>query len=171
MTCARPGGCQQPLGCAGIESCWWERRKDRKPAPSRYWEAQAPARLISRLRSRDPRYLERIEPGFWKMRLVRGGPEIPACIRWIHTTHEPGEPNNAMERSPFLAAFIAGEPVELLRVWDWRSDPITEADHNFRVAEAEWARAGAHTYARSEPLANPRKPVDWLTCNLKRRTG
>jgi hypothetical protein len=124
--------------------------------------------LISRLRAGNPRYLDQPAPGFWLMRLVKGGPLVPACIQWIHTTHEPGEPENAMERSPFLAAFLAGKPVDLDRVSTWAKEgTLDEPEYRFRLKEmVEWAMPGRDTYARKVAVARPYEKIDPMQCEL-----
>jgi len=102
--------------------------------------------------------MDKPEPGHWLVRLVKGGPSVPACIRWCETTVEPGEPSNLMHgtRYRFLAAFINGDPVPLDRVWLTRGTPIDRAEHDFRVADTNWAM----TNAPAEPAARPTERVD-----------
>lgn len=104
------------------------------------------------------------QPGFWLIRTVKGGPRVAACIKIVCTTAEPGQPDNDMHgtRSPFLAAFVLGEPVDLDRVWLTRGEPITEHEHDFRVRDAAWVRQ----YRPSEPMAQPHKPIDLLQAPL-----
>lgn len=97
--------------------------------------------------------------GYWLVRLRKGGPRVPAAIRWIHTTHEPGRPSNKMERSPFLAAFIMDDPVSLDEVVFARKiETISEEEYQYRVALGHWTAE----HAPDEPLANPRRPIDLL---------
>lgn len=109
-----------------------------------------------------PRRMDKPECGYWLVRQIKGGPRTPASIQVVHTLYEPGEAGNRMERSPFLAAFIAGEPVALDEVWLRRGDPITKEDYEFRVADLRWSRE----HAPDEPQANPRKAVDLLQATL-----
>lgn len=102
------------------------------------------------------RQIERAQEGHWRLRMTKGGPLVAACIKRVQTVCEPGNESNAMERSPFLAAFIDGESVAMERVWHYRGDPITEAEHDFMVAEAAWCRANAP----EEPAAQPTRRVD-----------
>lgn len=98
------------------------------------------------------------EPGYWVIRLVKGGPPAPACIRWVETLHEPGLPENVMERSRFLAAFILEEPADLDAVWRARQrEEITEGDYRFRVDDQRWAKG----FKPREAIARPRQRVDW----------
>lgn len=109
-----------------------------------------------------PRHASQPEPGYWLVRLVKGGPRVPAAIRIVHTTREPGEESNRMDRSPFIAAFIAGDPVSIDDVWHRRGEPITEADYNFRVADVRWAQQ----HASDEPQTQPRKKIDLMQAKL-----
>lgn len=104
------------------------------------------------------------QEGYWLIRLVKGGPRVPACIRYMETIVEPGEPGNRMDgtRPRYLAAFVNGEPVALDRVWLSRGDAISEAEHDFRVADAAWAAE----HAPDEPAANPTTPIDHLLIPL-----
>lgn len=101
-----------------------------------------------------------IEPGYWLIRL--GGyktPAVPACIRWVHTTHEPGLPENVMERSRFLAAFIKDEPVGFDEVLGRHLEKeITADEYRYHVDNARWAKA----YAPREAMTRPRQRVDWF---------
>jgi hypothetical protein len=105
-----------------------------------------------------PRQLGRPEVGFWRLRLVKGGPLVAACIRWCETDAEPDEPSNDMAgtRSPFLAAFINDQPVDMDRVWHYRGEPIDEATYRFMVADAAWAAV----HAPADPAARPHERVN-----------
>lgn len=107
--------------------------------------------LISRLRARDPRYQTQPEPGYWLMPAVKGGHPMPACIVWVETTCEPGEPDNKMERSRFLAAFLAGAVVDLDRVALWKKDPISAQEYRFQMADL----AHAKEHRPTDPKARP----------------
>lgn len=108
-----------------------------------------------------PRRIDRPEPGFWLVRLVRNGPPVPAAIMWVQTTHDPvtGEP---MDRSRFLAAYIDGKPTSLDDVWLRRGTPIDQREYEFRVADAEWVRQNAP----NEPAANPTRRINPITAPL-----
>lgn len=81
----------------------------------------------------EARVIGQPQPGYWLVRLVRGGPPVPAAIMRVQTTSDP-ETGEAMERSPFLAAFIAGEPADLDAVWHRRGTPIDRAEYERRLA-------------------------------------
>lgn len=90
--------------------------------------------------------------------MTKGGPFVAAAIQWVHTTFEPEEPSNKMlgTRSPFLAAFLDGNPVSLDEVWHRKGDPITKAEYDYMVANAAWAKE----HAPHEAIATPRKQLD-----------
>ncbi len=104
----------------------------------------------------EQRQIDKPMPGYWMIRLAKGAPEVPACIEYEQTTHEPGNPENVMERSAVLTARIRGEVVPIDRVWLRRGRTITKAEHDFQVADARWAER----HAPAEPKANPDKPID-----------
>lgn len=108
------------------------------------------------------------EPGFYKVRLVRKGPEMP-CIIW-----EDGAPPAWLEDPPttrtlvpgigFLSHFIPclEKPRDLLDLWPG-TRPIPEAECRHLVADAEWQR----DFAPHMPLANPLRPVERAGLDLE----
>lgn len=107
----------------------------------------------------ESRELNNPKEGYWLIRLAKGGPLVPASIQRIHTTFEPGNPQNEMDRSPFLAAFINGNPVSLEEVWHRKGQPISKEEYLFQLADSAWVR----DYAPNDPKANPKKAVDFST--------
>jgi hypothetical protein len=108
------------------------------------------------------RQIDAPQPGFWMIRLVKGGPEVPARIFRHVTTHEPGAPGNAMERPSFLVAEIAGEPVDLDDVWLRSGREITQAEYQFQVAD----HAHAREWRPRDAKANPRHAIDLMATAL-----
>ena len=100
--------------------------------------------------------------GWWLMRAVKGGPEVPASIQWERTECEPGEVSNRMDRSPILTARIAGDVVSWDRVWNWTKREIDEPEYLFRLADAEWAKR----HRPELPAANPRKKLDLMQAEI-----
>ena len=103
---------------------------------------------------RETRIIGQPEPGWWMVRLVRGGPEVPAAILRVEVADEPGNPRQ--DRSSYLAAFIGGEPVALSDVWERKGRTITEAEYKFQLADARWAKA----HAPHEPKADPTRQIE-----------
>jgi len=108
------------------------------------------------------RNIDRPAPGFWMIRAVKHGPELPARIAWHRTACEPGNEANAMDRPAFLFAEIAGEPAELDDVWLRRGRPITESEYRFQVADHAHARA----YRPDDAKAQPYRAVDLMAVAL-----
>jgi hypothetical protein len=119
-------------------------------------------------------WVSRADPprtGFWLARVRVGpgkyGPLVPAAIVIEHTTCEPGE-DNPMDRSPFYAAYLAGEPVS---VWTLLQrthtaperfvrleQEITAAEYRYRLADMMHAKE----FRPDEPTGKPKDAVDWL---------
>ncbi len=108
---------------------------------------------------REPRRIDKPEPGLWAVRLRSRAVEVGARIFWCE--HEPGEPGNLLEQ-PFLDAEINGERVPPSRVWERRGRAITTAEYRWMIADRKWAAA----HAPHEPAATPHQPVDWLTAPI-----
>ena len=102
--------------------------------------------------SRSMRVLIRPNPGFYVMRLLRGGPLIPALIyrRCPMVVPQPsalGGPHpddwcRPLDRSPQYRAQIDGKLVTVDRVWTARSlRSISPAEYQFRMGTLrQWAQ-------------------------------
>jgi hypothetical protein len=101
-------------------------------------------------------------PGYWLMRFVRLGPWVPCAIMRLRTQHEPGNEDNKMERSPFLAAYISGEVVALEDIAHRRGRRIAPEEYWQAVGEIQRARA-RNEY---DPRLHPRKPVNLGAINV-----
>lgn len=111
-----------------------------------------------------------VKPGYWMVRARLGprqyGPLSPAAIIKLHTRYEPGDPDNVMDRSPFYAAFLAGEPID---IWSIQFSAHTQGKAILRI-ERELTRreydrlvgqiAEARRWDRYLPMALPfQKPA------------
>lgn len=111
------------------------------------------------------RNISRPEPGWFLLRLVKGGPLVGACI-----TYEPSRDpvtDEPCDRSWWWSAWINGELVgepgvrpndQVFRIWE-SGDRIDEAEYSYMIQSARWAQE----YAPDEPAANPRTAVNLLT--------
>lgn len=109
-----------------------------------------------------------VRPGYWVVRFLvakrRWGPHCPACIIRLQTWHEPGLAENLMERSPFFAAFVSGEPVG---IWDIQASTHTTGRIcrvEREITRGEYERLMLPIYAarradRYLPAALPFQPV------------
>lgn len=104
-----------------------------------------------------PRIIGKPEPGFFRMRLVKGGPLVPARI-FLPCPIDP-EFGFPMDRPRHLIAEIDGviepAPRAVERIW-LSAELIDKATFEFMNADAEWCR----THAPAEPKASPRKAID-----------
>lgn len=111
------------------------------------------------------RNISRPEPGYFRLRLVKGGPLVGAQIAYAPTrdpiTDEP------LDRSWYWSAIVNGEQIgepsvrpgdQVFRIWE-SGDRIDEAEYSYMIASARWASE----YAPDEPLANPRAAVNLMT--------
>lgn len=100
-------------------------------------------------RDQTPRSAETPEPGWYRVRQVKGGPWVPAQI---------------VCDDGFWLAFIAGEPTSAIAYREPWSVPrlewiafaprITEAEHAAMLQETRGREPGS-------PLSDPDAPIDW----------
>lgn len=108
-------------------------------------------------------------PGFYAVKIVRGGPRVGAKIE-----HGPGtdpETGEALDRSWMWSAWIDGKLVEppspdpmvagCYRISVF-GQSISEADYLLLVKTGEWAKQHSPT----DPAANPNQPINLLTAPL-----
>jgi hypothetical protein len=132
-------------------------------------QAPSPARL-ARQRDADTygvRQVGKPEPGFFKLRLVKGGPLVGARI-----THGPTidpDTGETLDRSPFYAGEINGKPDPdprpepsdaVWKIWE-HGERIGEDEYRFLIADRAWVAQ----HEPHRPEANPTKPVDLATLN------
>jgi hypothetical protein len=111
------------------------------------------------------RNLAQPEPGYFQMRLVRGGVFVGARI--LHEPTRDPETGEPLDRSWLWHGLIDNEPdpdaspaptERVLRIWTY-GRRIERAECEFLIADRAWAR-------RNTPLApeaTPREPIDPLT--------
>jgi hypothetical protein len=89
-----------------------------------------------------PRLIEKPEPGFYKLRLARGGPWVAAIIfRPCPIEFDP-ETFQHVDRVYHLQAEIDGKSVELLRVWEY-GRPVDQAEYEYLCGDRDWCRRHA----------------------------
>jgi hypothetical protein len=82
--------------------------------------------------------------GFYKRRLVRGGPWVGVKL-WFGQPVDPSDPTNEMDRSPRWQALVNGIEAEPYDAWIGAcSNPITEEE-----------------YCRLIGVEEPHRPLDW----------
>lgn len=111
-----------------------------------------------------------IIPGYYTVRVARGGIPVPARIFMACACTVTGGEENKVhdwteecDRSPTLIGMICGEPCEALKVWLSGSlKMIGQKEYELLVAQAAWDKQ----WDKDAPLANPRQPVDFLKVKL-----
>lgn len=92
------------------------------------------------------RRIDQPSVGHFLLRLVPGGPEVPACICY--------ESDARGER--IMAAYICNERVSVDAVWLQRSRPIDQAEYVYRLKIFDYAVK----HEPNSPAANPREKID-----------
>lgn len=122
------------------------------------WHAQALI-LVGKFGSLRDAGLE-IDPnspqcGWYKRRMIRGGPHVAAEI-WMEQPVDEGGQLIGDER---LCCEIDGKPADPVDQWTFLAGrPISEKDFRHLRTLTAWTRVNAP----EEPLANPNEPVDHL---------
>ena len=103
----------------------------------------------------DPIDLNEPQEGYYRRRLVRGGPWVAARIWWVRgdidqeTSHQMSD--------DVLRCVVNGRRRDPYREWLWLAkEPITEAEYNFLVDDAAHARA----HRPDDPKGKPDAPID-----------
>lgn len=105
------------------------------------------------LAGKRPAITYEVHAGFYKRKLVKGGPFVPARI-WLHQETDP-ETGELVADEVYLCE-VDGKRLDAEEQWTWLcSRPITEAEFNFMSADASWCQENAP----EAPQANPRAPV------------
>jgi len=122
----------------------------RVPTPRVYlysWHAAA-------LAGSHPPIHDEPQPGWFKRKLVRGGPFVAVEI-WMEQPVEDGE----LLAPEVLRCEIDGVAADPHDQWTYVADnPISEAQFRHMRADARWVKA----HAPDEPAASPREPINLL---------
>lgn len=93
------------------------------------------------------------QPGFFLIRLVRKGPQVPARI-----CHENGVWWAIVDSQTFPSASDPAAAPRVFPIWHG-GEEITEAEYQHRLALKRWAQA----HQPDHPAANPGRPIDLTT--------
>lgn len=98
--------------------------------------------------------VDRPIPGWYRRRLVRGGPWVPVLIYWRCPM---GEDCLPLDRSPVLLCQVAGEDADPYAQWSHvAGNPISAIDYEVMVRQRAWDIR----YDPASPAANPKVRVD-----------
>ncbi len=102
------------------------------------------------------------QPGFYKRRLIKGGPFIGVMV-WQSCPFHWQDGEMTVDRSRPLLCLVNGEHANAHDQWSWvAGSRVTEAEYRFLMADA----AHASEYRPTAPRARPREKIDMLTVEL-----
>lgn len=127
-------------------------RRPTSRADAYRWHSNA---IRGRLAPDDIIYTDVPQAGWYKRSLVRSGPMVPARI-WIDSIVDM-DSGELLEEEQYLCE-VNGERADAIDQWQWLCwNPISEQEFKHLTALVEWTTRNMP----DEPMANPRKPVDW----------
>lgn len=118
---------------------------------------RAPARPVAELPTAPG------ETRYFKVRLVKGGPWVPASVTLIDGDRDPATWELMSDQR--LHAEVERRPVPTDGWWPagWPWHPIDEAEFRFMTDTSAWAKRQP---AAQHPLSTPRRPIDRATAFL-----
>jgi len=114
-----------------------------------WWRLALAGSPDARLNDDEPRC------GFYKRKLVRGGPQVPVRI-WLE---QPVDPETGeLIGDEVMRCEVDGKPANAHDQWTWvAAFPISEDDYSHMRARTRWA----HAHAADHSITDPYAPVDW----------
>lgn len=92
--------------------------------------------------------------GWYRTRMVRGGPLVPAII-WME---QPVDQAGALSGDEVLRARIHNKDVDPFKVWTWVcKEPISEATYLYMRDNLAWMAE----HEPDSPEANPHLTIEW----------
>lgn len=130
-----------------------ENRRLPTPRAALYaWHTNA---LLGVLADEPQAFNETPECGWFKRRMVKGGPFVPARIWMYQPTDESGE----LVGDEVMNCEVNGKWADADQQWSWLcGNPITEQEFLYLTASLKWAE----DHAPHEPMANIHQRIDWL---------
>ena len=104
-------------------------------------------------RDEAPRIVDQPEPGYFRMRLVKGGVFVAARIvldGHLWSAEINGEPQGEPDPDHFAVEAVH-------RIWT-SGTRIDQSEHDYLLSVARWAEQNAP----ASPPANPRKPINLI---------
>lgn len=102
-----------------------------------------------------PAITEEPRAGFYRRRLVKGGPFVPVHI-WIEAERDDA---GDLLSDEVVKCTVDGRLADVEATWSYcAGSPISEAEFDYLSRVSSFAK----TSDNREPLANPRKPIDPL---------
>lgn len=101
-------------------------------------------------RAEAPRAVDKPEPGYFLLRLVRGGPHVAARI-----LHDDGQWQAIIDGVAADPHADPAQAVGVFRIWHG-GRRCTQAEYDYRLSLKSWAVAAMPQH----PAAQPRQPID-----------
>lgn len=99
--------------------------------------------------------IDRPQPGYYRLKLIRNGPWVGARI-WID--------DSIPERPAVMLATMGGKDADPMALWPRVcGEPISEQDYRYLMGVKDWAEK----YDRTAPEASPHKPIDFNQLHIK----
>lgn len=106
-----------------------------------------------------PQITDQPHPGFYRRKLVKGGPFVPVRV-WMEG---PRDESGELLDDEVMKCEVDGREVDAADQWLWIcSYPIPEREYTYMIGLSKYAKK----HDKREPLANPRKPINPLTFRL-----
>ena len=101
------------------------------------------------------RTLQNMDPGFYKLSLAKGAPDVGALIYTPCPIEMNPEFWNHLDRPQHLCAMINGQDVDIWRVGERAAVRISQAEYDWLIADRAWAAE----HDPGSPEAQPYKAV------------
>lgn len=99
--------------------------------------------------------------GYYERRLVKGGVFVPAVI-WREDEIDPETEKKTGKH--ILRCTLGDQEADAVHEWGrLHKNPITHDKYRFKMADMRWAK----TYKPEDCMANPTKPIDWNSVELR----
>ncbi len=100
-------------------------------------------------------YMDEPRCGYFRRRLVRGGPWVPVAI-WME---QPLDEDGELIGPEIMRAAVNGKAADPVDIWSYvAGEPITLEEYRHLVRTAKWAQE----HAPGAPEARPSKAIDLL---------
>lgn len=129
----------------------------RRPTPPEVFLAWHRAAIAGKA---EANFIDHPECGWFKRKLVKGGPFVAARIWLRQDVDEAGE----LLDDEVMLCEVNGENADPHDQWNWLAgNPIPESEFQYLMGLRDWAA----WHAPEDPAANPTKPLDHLSTPIR----
>ena len=99
------------------------------------------------------------QAGYYKCRLVKGGPYVPVRL----AVHGERDESGTLTEDEQMRCWVGGGQVQLSQApWPYCGRfPISEQEYDWMLDDARDAKTNPRGDRAGDPMANPLRPVDW----------